>query len=916
MSGPSRLAVPRLFDGAFRSVLILTYGAGLPFYEGVLRRQLGGLRNQVILADHARLAEALNDASDGHLRHVNRTYLAAPLTSLRSAHAKAILLAGAEAGVLLVGSGNLSFDGYAEGGECFTAYHWSAEDPTQLASFQAVKDVTDILGQRGLIDAVAQGRVGRMWSQIDWIHHAADEAHPSPVRHNLNVPLGDQFIDEIGDNRVTELVVMAPFYDRKVAALHQLRARLKPALTTVIVQERCTSVDAKRLADELSDGGHAEVRAATGPTRSTRLHAKIFIARTKTRDVCMTGSANCSTVALFDQQPAANIEMANLHVGAPGSFDGLLAGVTLGSPVDPVTLHIAFDNSKDSIPSSRWRLQEVRLDPPVIAGFVTPPVVETASVTLVVGGQHLADVDVAITQVEARSRFEATLPTEIVEQIRQVTSVALSIVMPSGQVEQSSVTVPYQVAALEALDARRVDTERLRGAAAMELDDPELARMLAELEQLLVVDGRSAWRMARADAPPDGDGEGEHFPWQDIDWALVRRHPRYQGYASLRGLIDANESDLAVYLAALSATLRDLMTPDTHGSEVPGRGADETEPDEDGDRPAESEDEEDFDEDEEKTERRRQSVQARNLRLVRNYVRRNLLALESSDFRSGVGPGVVIPNAIILDRLCWWVASQDEDTVGELIDERLRLWRCLWGSSDGETAGYLADLAEEEQLATLELFAAQQTEAVLLASMYDVFQALDYEDTEFTGLQRVIRALVSHPCWQAGADVIAAAANLVQARSPQAADHVTAVDIADVIYDAGAHPNVAELRSAIAGVCDTETRNVQFVALMLNVGGPHQAKVIEATIDDKTLDLTPALVERLIAVWIALEELAHYRCRAGNKIASYDAAKAVGWWTDLDNDRDETLEAIQPVEPAWLVSLATFVATVEVKRSA
>lgn len=908
--------MPELFDGAFRSVLILTYGAGLPFYEGVLRRQLGGLRNQVILADHARLAEALNDASDGQLRYLNRAYLAAPITSLRSAHGKAILLAGSEAGVLLVGSGNLSFDGYAEGGECLTAYRWSAENSTELAAFQAVKDLVDGLGQRGLIDPVAQDRLRKMWDEIDWIHHAADAPHPSPVRHNLNVPLGDQFIGEIGEESVAELVVMAPFYDRKVTALHQLRTRLKPALTTVIVQERCTSVDANRLAIELSGGGQAAVRAAVGPTQSTRLHAKIFIARTEARDVCMTGSPNCSTVALFDQQPAANIEMANLHVGPPRSFDGLLAGVTLGPPADPATLHIAFDNAKDRSPNSKWRLHEVRLDPPLLGGFVTPPVPDAATVTLIVGGQHLAEVDVAITQVEARSRFEAALPTDIVERIRQVTSVVLSVAMPSGQVEESSISVPYQVSVLEALDARRIDTERLRGAAAMELDDPELAQMLAELEQLLVVDGRSAWRMARADAPPDAHSERDHFPWQDIDWALVRRHPRYQDYATLRSLIDGNMSDLAVYLAALSATLRDLMTPGADRPEVRGQGGDGTDSDDESEGPAASEDEEGFDENEERTERRRQSVQARNLRLVRNYVRRNLLALESSEFQAGVGPGVVIPNAIILDRLCWWVASRDEDMVGELIDERLRLWQCLWGSDDRESSGYLAQLAEEEQLATLELFAEQQTEAVLLASMYDVYQSLDYEDKEFPRLQRIVRALVSHPCWQAGPDAVAAAADFVLARSPHAADDVAALDLADVIYDAGAHPNAAELRSAIAGVCDTEARNVQFVGLMLNVGGTHQAKVIEATIDDESVDLTPALVERLVAVWMALEDLAHYRCRAGDRIASYDAAKAVGWWTDLNTETDETLEAIQPVEPAWLVSLETFVSTVAARRSA
>lgn len=121
---------------------------------------------------------------------------------------------------------------------------------------------------------------------------------------------------------------------------------------------------------------------------------------------------------------------------------------------------------------------------------------DVASVTLIIGGGPLSELDVTITQVETRSRFEATLPIDIVEQIRQVATVALAVAMPPGEVEESSVSVPYQVAALEALDARRIDTERLRGAAAMELDDPELARMLAELEQLLVVDGRSAWRMA------------------------------------------------------------------------------------------------------------------------------------------------------------------------------------------------------------------------------------------------------------------------------------------------------------------------------------------------------------------------------------------------------------------------------------
>ena len=70
----------------------------------------------------------------------------------------------------------------------------------------------------------------------------------------------------------------------------------------------------------------------------------------------------------------------------------------------------------------------------------------------------------------------------------------------------------------------------------------------------------------------------------------------------------------------------------------------------------------------------RQSAAARNRRLLRNFIRRNLRALEYPGFRDGAGPGVVVLNLIILNWLCWWVATRDEERGKDLIDERLRLW--------------------------------------------------------------------------------------------------------------------------------------------------------------------------------------------------------------------------------------------------
>ena len=89
----ARHTIPRLFDGAWDSVIICTYGAALDFYERDLARQIERARNRVILADGGQVTAWLASAENrAHLRQVNRTYVLAPLQSAHAAHAKLILL--------------------------------------------------------------------------------------------------------------------------------------------------------------------------------------------------------------------------------------------------------------------------------------------------------------------------------------------------------------------------------------------------------------------------------------------------------------------------------------------------------------------------------------------------------------------------------------------------------------------------------------------------------------------------------------------------------------------------------------------------------------------------------------------------------------------------------------------------------
>ncbi len=178
-----RIAIPDVLGRPRDHVVICTFGADLAFYEGPLWRHITRARNRVILADDAMLARQLSDLAAGgsRLRHVNINYLAAPITNTASAHAKFILLADATGGTLLVGSGNVSIEGYASRGEVFCRYDVNGNDTEHLAAFHAVKDLFDTMAARGYLDPQVRTHLDHMWSSTSWIWAAAP-AGTAPVR--------------------------------------------------------------------------------------------------------------------------------------------------------------------------------------------------------------------------------------------------------------------------------------------------------------------------------------------------------------------------------------------------------------------------------------------------------------------------------------------------------------------------------------------------------------------------------------------------------------------------------------------------------------------------------------------------------------------------------------------------------------
>ena len=299
MTAVPDLQLPLALSGSWEHALFLSYGLDLPFFERMILPNLPGTcRNRILLGDEKTyLGSCDHFADSGLVRYANSQYVAEPILRRPSSHAKLVLLTSTEAGWLAVGSGNVSMQGFASGGELFTAYTYTNEDEASLAEFVAVRELLERFRDRDLLTRTAAWHVDRLLEGSPWLFRATPG--PSRVRHNLDTSFLDQFAEAVGDDHVEHLWVLAPFFDEHAQALRDLLDRLRPDLTTVLLQHGRTSVDPSALTKlAATSAGRMELRSVSRAD-DPWIHAKLFVAQTPTSAICLQGSANASLAALL-----------------------------------------------------------------------------------------------------------------------------------------------------------------------------------------------------------------------------------------------------------------------------------------------------------------------------------------------------------------------------------------------------------------------------------------------------------------------------------------------------------------------------------------------------------------------------------------------------------------------------------------
>ncbi|GAA3945412.1 phospholipase D-like domain-containing protein [Actinoplanes auranticolor] len=874
MSDTPAFVVPEQIQGAWTNLIVLTYSAHLDFFETHLLRQLSRVPNRIILADDRRLADQFATAArtGQRLGQANRTYMAAPIRNPWAAHAKAVLLTTSTAGRLLVGSGNLGPDGYTEPGELWHKYTYDDGAGEHLDVFAAVRSLIDGIAARRWLDPAAVSALDLTWSSTPWLP-------PRPtgrqaLHHNLDTPLIEAITAAV-DGPVDLLTAYAPFHDEEATALGRLLDRLRPRRLRVLLTSD-TSVDGERLSAVVNRPGTAVSleRAQVTDAPTAFLHAKIIHVVCVDREVLVTGSANLSRRALLLPATTGNIELAVIETRPPGGFAGLYMPLTVQPLPVAEPLMLRFRGGGDLPPADTAAVLYSELRGNLLTLVLTTAVTSGVPQLVFPDGTAL----LALAAEDDGTVFRFRLTDADVERLAR--GGRIDVRLP-GSVEgaEPEPTWPYHVDALRGRTARTADNHLLGSTGSLPGTDDDLSQLLKQLEQALIFDPETAWKVAggRTATPADDGGEAESVRWEEIDWERLYRHPRYRGYQHNSRPDGQRASDIEVILSSIAARLKGVTGSPSVADKDDDLGA-SSEPDDTGD---------------EEQLTRHLSVSTRTRMACNRLAVRYTAALQDVVFQEKLGPTLTVRNAVILSHVLRELLHSDAIDPGHAITAQLASWSFLWGPQ-----GLIASLPDQEREAAEQVLTEAQARQTTLRALAELTE-YDFDDELRRAVREHTQALLLSPAL--GFDQ-----HLLTLTAPDARQ--AAALVANLRYLAGDYTDseIVELMTTGWGIATTavgwETSVVRRPPCRGRPARSDEADVlrVQKHIPGLTADRAGADLARLAAHMIVARvdfDYVRIRFAEGRDVAYWDAAAGEGICFIADDEKE--LTDLQPEFPAW-----------------
>ena len=480
--------------------------------------------------------------------------------------------------------------------------------------------------------------------------------------------------------------------------------------------------------------------------------------------------------------------------------------------------------------------------------------------------------------------------------LERAVPVALLLRGDDGGWASTTPTWPYHVDALRGRLARSADHEVLRGAGSLPADEEDLLDLLEELQRSLVPDFETAWRLARRDPAPAGQDEetGEPASLTDIDFELLRRHPRVAQYLRSGPRRDGSEpTDLQVILSAIArhfagtpgAAAHQAGTADTGGIEA-GRSADDTGQDTE-------------------QERRRLSAQARNRLAWQRFITRYLDGLSDPRFLELAGPVMLARNAAVFNHLLVLLLQRGSIRDDFGIAGQLKLWHFLWGQAPDDQ-GLVGTLDEESLAAVTGIFAEAHTLGVVLAALCWSFALAEEEklDSEALAIRDVWRSLLTHPRVSLDDDVLvdAAAELALDQADPLAALGEALLELATASSKNEMLDSIAAAFASQRAHCRIEKERVIRASPFDDHVKGRQIVTPVLIIDDDHAVVDSGRASAALAAWAAVEKREYYRIHLPGLRATAVADTGLGVYWLRTSDGMQQLPEPEGERPGWLAA--------------
>lgn len=902
------LQIPELLKGQWEHVLIMTYGMNLSFFENALLPQFSAkCRNKIIIGDGQRYLDTCQTYAHGGLvRYLNQLYVAEGIFVRHAAHAKLILLTDKVKGRLLVGSGNLSLGGFASGGELFCQYQYDETDQASLNAFLAVKELLEWIINKSYISAQAQTHILRLLNHENtpWLYNRLS-SNIYPVRHNAHTSFLEQLKDVVGNEKIKELIVLSPFYDREAIALSTLLEAFHPDRTVLLMQQNCTSVDLQYLERILADfQGYIEVRQFELSSKErTYIHAKLYLLKTEIRAICLQGSPNLSTVAMLLNADKGNIELANLLIGKPDEFDYLFENLKIDNPIsDLESLDLSYvgeieedsprDKDKGYLRSAEWYGDKLTL---VFSGDL--PDFSSADVRI---GSTYFNLPIHNT---IQSSVEIELSSEIQKLLQK--AVPISLCWRTAELDWTTNSVfACNRQSLEGILSADDHVDTLNQTGSLELDDYELEHWLSELDSSLIIDPESIWRItnpsnqfSKSELEPAGSGFFD-IDYANVDYEQLYQHPKYQQYKSrfLDGRHLASNK-LQIILNSITSHFNSLIH-NQHQDINLLSGLQK--------RLSEIEYEEEMEETEDQQSKKtapRTNLQ-KTQRILKKFINRYIGGMEKPAFHGLVGFEVMTQNYAIFTYILFRLFSREWLEPQFLSDSIQSLWRIFWGDQ-----GYFWVLSDEEWKVAKTYLRDYHADAILLASLYHcadlVSMSTDAQHGRL-GLRDTWRRILVRLPFDLNGDLIEEVWYYVD----------------DLMIDKQVKPSdIVRRLEQLAGV-ETEQDFFRAIESMLGYSAAscrfkHGESIYRPSTDkDILIDhliikdpmalSTEKEAQILLGLWMRFKPRSYCLVTVSNlagtssiRVASYDPEYREGFYTDSEAGIDITLHSIPPLETEW-----------------